>query len=328
MKSFVAGKASILSITAVIAVVSILFGNTLANASKVFATPSGSGSATPTFAITSISANCDGTGQVTYTGTIPTGGFTLELMDKSGDNSGPFIPTVPATIITITSGTSPVSYVMPLTNWNPPHYRVDSNFETKSPSLNCQAPTTLSCTGISATPALAGNKFTLGETYTFTPTITGSPTSYAWSILPTLPALTPPTNTSTVLWTAPSIPNPGTYWTISLNISDNSENASSCSLRVSDPSGTTQSSPTPTPSSTPLACSEDQHLDATGKNCVSYQLGGPSGSGGNSGGQVLGASTMAGTGTFEENLYLAIMTLGGTLSAFGIRSFKKARKTA
>jgi hypothetical protein len=40
--------------------------------------------------------------------------------------------------------------------------------------------------------------------------------------------------------------------------------------------------------------------------------------------QVLGASTMAGTGNFAEDLYLAIMTLGGTLSAFGIKNLKKA----
>ena len=40
-------------------------------------------------------------------------------------------------------------------------------------------------------------------------------------------------------------------------------------------------------------------------------------------GQVLGASTMAGTGSFAENLYAAIMVLGGTLSAFGIKGFRK-----
>ncbi len=61
---------------------------------------------------------------------------------------------------------------------------------------------------------------------------------------------------------------------------------------------------------------------------MSFQYGGPESSSGTTGGQVLGASTMAGTGTFTENLYLAIMTLGGTISAFGIKSFKKAFKRA
>src|SRR6266850_3219798 len=73
------------------------------------------------FAISAITAACDGTGQVTYTGTIPQGGFTLELMDKASDNSGQFISTVPPTVITITTGTSPVNYALSMTNWNPPH---------------------------------------------------------------------------------------------------------------------------------------------------------------------------------------------------------------
>ncbi|MGA3292138.1 MAG: fibronectin type III domain-containing protein [Candidatus Microgenomates bacterium] len=41
-------------------------------------------------------------------------------------------------------------------------------------------------------------------------------------------------------------------------------------------------------------------------------------------GQVLGASTMAGTGTFEQNIFLAIMGFGGIISLFGIKNFKKA----
>jgi hypothetical protein len=75
-------------------------------------------------------------------------------------------------------------------------------------------------------------------------------------------------------------------------------------------------------------------LDATGKNCVQYEFGGPqssSGGGqvlGTSTGKVLGANTMAKTGGFEENLHLAIMTLGGIFTTFGIRNFKKAAKTA
>jgi hypothetical protein len=37
----------------------------------------------------------------------------------------------------------------------------------------------------------------------------------------------------------------------------------------------------------------------------------------------LGASTMAGTGSFDENLYMAIMGVGATITAFGAKSFKK-----
>lgn len=54
--------------------------------------------------------------------------------------------------------------------------------------------------------------------------------------------------------------------------------------------------------------------------------GDPGTFGGGTGGQVLGASTMAGTGSFEENLYLAIMSIGGTITAFGLKNIKKAFK--
>jgi len=81
----------------------------------------------------------------------------------------------------------------------------------------------------------------------------------------------------------------------------------------------------PEPTPTPLACSGTQHLDASGKNCVDYQLGGPGPSTETGGGQVLGATTMAKTGSFAENLYLAIMTLGGLFTFKGLKkSFKKA----
>jgi hypothetical protein len=54
--------------------------------------------------------------------------------------------------------------------------------------------------------------------------------------------------------------------------------------------------------------------------------GDPGTFGGGTGGQVLGASTMAGTGSFEENLYLAIMVIGGTITTFGLKNIKKAFK--
>lgn len=86
-----------------------------------------------------------------------------------------------------------------------------------------------------------------------------------------------------------------------------------------------QTSPTPEP--TPLSCSGDTHLDASGQNCVSYNFGGPGSSGG-TGGQVLGASTMAQTGSFLENIYAAVMAFGAALTAKGLKSFKKVIKKA
>jgi hypothetical protein len=61
-------------------------------------------------------------------------------------------------------------------------------------------------------------------------------------------------------------------------------------------------------------------------DCMPGDPGIPSGEG--TGGQVLGASTMAGTGTFEENLSLVIMAIGGIITAFGIKNYKKAFKLA
>lgn len=117
--------------------------------------------------------------------------------------------------------------------------------------------------------------------------------------------------------------------------------ATPTSTPTSTPTATPTATPVqtdiPTASPTPLVCSGDTHPDAAGKNCVSFQLGGaPQGGNGGgqvlgtstAGGQVLGASTMAKTGTFTENLYLTIMTLGATISAFGIKNFKKARQAA
>jgi hypothetical protein len=83
------------------------------------------------------------------------------------------------------------------------------------------------------------------------------------------------------------------------------------------------------------AIPEGMHMDAEGANCVNFSGSGPAprndeGVGGAvlgaSTGQVLGASTMAGTGAFDETLYSAIMSIGATLSAFGLKGLKKAKK--
>lgn len=95
--------------------------------------------ATPVnFSVDSITADCNGTGQVTYTGTIPSGGIVLTLYDKHLGDAGAFIISDPVVSTIITSGTSPVSYSLDLSGWTGgPHYRVDSNYNTKSASLDC-----------------------------------------------------------------------------------------------------------------------------------------------------------------------------------------------
>jgi hypothetical protein len=92
------------------------------------------------------------------------------------------------------------------------------------------------------------------------------------------------------------------------------------------------------PTPTPLVCTGDTHPDGAGTSCVSFSPSGPAprndeGTGGqvlgaSTAGQVLGATTLAKAGTFTQNAYLAIMVLGGTLSAFGLKGFKKAFQKA
>lgn len=85
----------------------------------------------------------------------------------------------------------------------------------------------------------------------------------------------------------------------------------------------------PAASPTPLVCTGDTHPDAAGTSCVGFSGTGPGPSnGGGPTGQVLGASTMAGTGSFTENLFMAIMGVGATLSSAGFVLLKKASKSA
>jgi len=61
-------------------------------------------------------------------------------------------------------------------------------------------------------------------------------------------------------------------------------------------------------------------------DCMPGDPGTTAGTG--TGGQVLGASTMAGTGSFEENLYMIIMAIGGIITFAGAKNLKKAFKVA
>lgn len=80
---------------------------------------------------------------------------------------------------------------------------------------------------------------------------------------------------------------------------------------------------TPESSPTPLVCGPDEHLDLTGTKCLRWSDPGvpdPS----DPSGQVLGASTMAGTGVFEENVFAVIFIFGSLLTTFGLRRFSSA----
>lgn len=81
--------------------------------------------------------------------------------------------------------------------------------------------------------------------------------------------------------------------------------------------------PTPEPgdpTSTPISCGEGEHLDLSGTKCLRWSDPGVPDPG-DSSGQVLGASTMAGTGLFEENLFLSFFIFGSLLVIFGLRRF-------
>lgn len=159
------------------------------------------------FSITTISANCNGTGTVSYTGTIPNGGIILTLYDQHLGNGGGFVISNPVISTTITSGSSPVSYSLNLSGWTGgPHYRVDSNYNTKSESLYCdstptatptqtqptatptQQPTTTPTQGVTPTPTT--DPCANNACVTATPTVTDTPT-------PTVTPTSAPTDTPT-----------------------------------------------------------------------------------------------------------------------------------
>ncbi|MEK7526324.1 MAG: hypothetical protein AAB546_02500, partial [Patescibacteria group bacterium] len=96
--------------------------------------------------------------------------------------------------------------------------------------------------------------------------------------------------------------------------------------------------PTPTPTATPTnettdVCANidgiqtsvpsDYHLDASQRNCVQFSVPGAPDNGTGGGGQVLGASIMAATGTGED--LLAMMFAIGSFSfGLGIRKYAYA----
>jgi hypothetical protein len=136
---------------------------------------------TPRFGILSITANCNGSGVVSWTGTNPQ--IVLTLMDKHLGSSGPFIPAVPpVTYVIPAESTSPYSYQLDLSGWTGgPHYRVDSNFHTKSASYYCpviptETPTETPTPTLTPTLTETATETQEPPTETATPTLTDTPT--------------------------------------------------------------------------------------------------------------------------------------------------------
>ncbi len=165
----------------------------------------------------------------------------------------------------------------------------------------------LSCSINVAPPFNPGSKFEFGQTYNFSATVTGNVLNYTWSITPEAPALSS-TNLPTTSWTAPLVPFPGITWVLTLNVSDDSNHSATCSMEFIDP---------PLESNTP----SNNNDGGDGLGCATHDCSGNTNN--NTQGQVLGASTMASAGSFEESLYLGIMALGGIFTFTG---FKKASK--
>ncbi|MEK7497461.1 MAG: hypothetical protein AAB656_00910 [Patescibacteria group bacterium] len=113
------------------------------------------------------------------------------------------------------------------------------------------------------------------------------------------------------------------------------------------PTPTGSSTPTPTPTPTVLGDNDvcaningvqtsvpnGLHLDASGRNCVSFEFGGPGPNGNGGGGQVLGASTTSGqvlgasttarAGTAEDMIGLTLIASGTILVGTSLNAYKK-----
>ena len=139
---------------------------------------------------------------------------------------------------------------------------------------------------------------------------------------------------SYVLATVPQTPEPDTNdCPLNIPTSTPTQTSTSTATATATATSTGRSTPTstPTPTATPNAdiclnldgiqtsVPEGKHLDASGENCVEFSVPGVEQARGlNVGGQVLGTSTMAGTGVVEDAIFNSIFTLGSLLTSFGI----------
>lgn len=187
-------------------------------------------------------------------------------------------------------------------------------------------PLAFACNSINVNPAFGPNgKFEFGQTYDFSANITGSATSYTWSVNPSSPVLSS-TNGTTTSWTAPLTANPSITWVLTLNVSDESQNQSSCQIEFRDPADDVCANIDGFQTSVPNGL----HLDASGRNCVSFELGGPPPTNGGGGqvlgastGKVLGASTTAKAGTSEDMIGLVLVFSGTILVGTSFNAYRK-----
>jgi hypothetical protein len=158
------------------------------------------------------------------------------------------------------------------------------------------------------------------------------------------------TPTSTPVWTPTTTPFvTATPFVTQTPIATDNPCEEDCNEPTPTPTPTVTLTPTPisTPivTATPVATIFDvcaniegiqtsvpdgKHLDAGNVNCVEFSPSGPSESSSTSGGssvtpQVLGASTMAATGVFEESLFYSLFSFGSLLTSFGIMRNGKKR---
>ncbi len=250
-----------------------------------------------TFSVDGITADCDGSGLVSFTGTIPPGGFTLTLMTKAANNSGQFFPAPGVPILAFTSGNSPLGYRFDLTNFVGPHYRVDSNFNTKSPSLSCGNPTASDTPTATDTPAP-----------TNTPTATGTLTATGTAIATNTPT---PTNTPTATnsqTVSADTQTPAATNTPTATITNVS--------RTQTPVPTSPAATTTSNTSTPRAGSTAPAGTTTVLNTVLAAITGPrNGAGGASGLPATGQGQVRGHARYL--LVLLAVTIGG-LTTVGV----------
>lgn len=159
-----------------------------------------------------------------------------------------------------------------------------------------------------------------------------------------------PTSTPTATQTAKPTCSPSNDPTTTPSISPT---PTATATQSADPTATPciecQEEPTPTPTLEPTSqptpfdmcpnlegiqtsMPNEYHHDNDGINCLKFELGGPSSSSSTqsqtqvSGGQVLGASTMAETGTLAENIYYSLFSIGSILTSLGIMKNAKSKR--
>jgi len=198
--------------------------------------------------IDSITANCDGTGTVTFHGNNV--GFELRLFDQHLGQGNGFVQSDPLIFTDVPAGaSSPYNYSLDLSQWGGgPHYRVDAfdkdggdTLHTKSPSLNCGSDATSTPTGTSAPTSTGTN--TQNPSQTPSNTVAPSQTPSATPTPSQIPSNTPTLAPSETNTAAPSATPTQTH----------TQEPTATETRTNEPSGTPTTTENPVISATPSA---------------------------------------------------------------------------